>query len=189
MNVHIVFMHPEVDSWNGSVLKKVREVLPDASISMPAEELTTLSLTVEEYKQQLQGIYPEEVKKEHKKMADADHYVWVFPVWWGTFPAAGKAFLDRVLSYGFAYELEGEEPVPLLKGKNVSLLFSTGAPESEFMQSGSYDNMVQLIEKQICDFCGMELHTVLHFGNAVLAGDKERADYLKRVETFAAGLN
>ena len=34
----------------------------------------------------------------------ADHLVWFFPTWWGSYPAVLKAFLDRVLLPGFAFK-------------------------------------------------------------------------------------
>lgn len=39
-----------------------------------------------------------------KKLKNADHIVWVYPVWWGSVPAILKGFLDRVLLPGFAFQ-------------------------------------------------------------------------------------
>lgn len=43
-----------------------------------------------------------------RRLAAADHVVFVFPTWWVSMPAMTKGFLDRVLSKGFAFE----EPKP-----------------------------------------------------------------------------
>ncbi|MEQ9303222.1 MAG: NAD(P)H-dependent oxidoreductase, partial [Marinoscillum sp.] len=34
----------------------------------------------------------------------ADHLVWFFPTWWGSYPAVMKAFLDRTMLPGFAFK-------------------------------------------------------------------------------------
>ncbi|MGL1936268.1 MAG: NAD(P)H-dependent oxidoreductase [Fibrobacterales bacterium] len=35
-----------------------------------------------------------------EKIKQADHLVWVFPVWWATIPAQMKGFIDRVFLPG-----------------------------------------------------------------------------------------
>jgi NAD(P)H dehydrogenase (quinone) len=39
-----------------------------------------------------------------RRLLDAGHLAFVFPVWWEAMPAATKGFLDRVLTKGVVYE-------------------------------------------------------------------------------------
>lgn len=39
-----------------------------------------------------------------RRVLDAEHLAFVFPVWWEAMPAATKGFLDRVLTKGVVYE-------------------------------------------------------------------------------------
>lgn len=39
-----------------------------------------------------------------KKIKWANHIVWIHPVWWGSYPAIMKGFIDRVFLPGFAFE-------------------------------------------------------------------------------------
>ncbi|ANJ26052.1 NAD(P)H-dependent oxidoreductase [Agromyces aureus] len=39
-----------------------------------------------------------------RRLLDADHLVFAFPVWWEAMPAATKGFLDRVLTKGVVFE-------------------------------------------------------------------------------------
>lgn len=39
-----------------------------------------------------------------RRLFEADHLVFAFPVWWEAMPAATKGFLDRVLTKGLMYE-------------------------------------------------------------------------------------
>ena len=51
------------------------------------------------------------------KMLTADHFVIVYPLWQFSVPALLKGFCERTLALGFAYGLQGKNPVLPLKGK------------------------------------------------------------------------
>jgi len=55
-----------------------------------------------------------DVRAEHEKVAKAELLVLQFPLWWYGPPAILKGWLDRVLTYGFAYdgELDPELGLP-----------------------------------------------------------------------------
>lgn len=64
-----------------------------------------------------------------KDISWADHLVFVYPIWWGTFPAVLKGFIDRVFSNGFAYKyVKGERfHRRLMKGKSARLILTMDA--------------------------------------------------------------
>lgn len=39
-----------------------------------------------------------------EKIKWANHIVWIYPVWWGSYPAILKGFIDRVFLPGFAFQ-------------------------------------------------------------------------------------
>lgn len=87
----------------------------------------------------------------------ADHIVWVFPTWWGTFPAILKAFFDRVLLSQFAFRY-GKGPIPLqklLKGKTFRILVTMDAPwfYYRWVQGAPGTNAMR---KSIMGFCGLK---------------------------------
>ena len=43
-------------------------------------------------------------------ISQADHLIFVYPVWWYSVPAILKGFFDRVLASGFAYTSEVKLP-------------------------------------------------------------------------------
>lgn len=45
-----------------------------------------------------------QVSDYQRRLVEADHLVFAFPVWWEAMPAATKGFLDRVLTKGVMYE-------------------------------------------------------------------------------------
>ncbi|MGJ9382570.1 NAD(P)H-dependent oxidoreductase [Salipaludibacillus sp. CF4.18] len=182
MNYLVVFMHPSKDSFNGSILENVVATIKDKKAEVRVRNLAEQSfhphLSREEYKESYQRYYKTDVVKEQNFIKWADHIIFIFPVWWGGFPAIGKGFIDRVFSFGFAYELEGENPIPKLVGKKASLLYTTGAPKEEFENSGMNEAMLRLIDQSILQFCGLSLDGSLHFGNVIQGTDLERKNML-----------
>jgi putative NADPH-quinone reductase len=60
----------------------------------------------------------------------ADHFTFVYPVWWGTYPVALKAFIDRVVLSGvaFKYGKTGTKWEKLWSGKTARLIITMDAP-------------------------------------------------------------
>ncbi|MBU2465854.1 MAG: NAD(P)H-dependent oxidoreductase, partial [Bacteroidetes bacterium] len=54
----------------------------------------------------------------------ADHLVFFYPNWWGTYPALLKGFIDRTFLPGFAFKYRSgrTDPERLLKGKTARLV-------------------------------------------------------------------
>jgi NAD(P)H dehydrogenase (quinone) len=190
LKLMIIYMHPSWDSFNGAVYEAVTKHLPKEEVTVyaPGVEAFDPHLTWEEYKNSLNYEYAAELEAPHRDLQEAEHVLFMFPLWWGSFPASGKGFIDRVFSYGLAYELEGEKPVPKLNGKKASLVFTTGTPPDAFHEEGLYRNVVNNIDDHLLEFCGLELSTVLHFGDVIQASDEKRNRMLLDAETFARNL-
>ncbi len=63
-------------------------------------------------------------------ITQADHLVWVYPVWWGSVPAITKGFIDRVFLPGFAFK-KREGSVwwdKYLTGKSARLICTLDQP-------------------------------------------------------------
>jgi NAD(P)H dehydrogenase (quinone) len=65
-----------------------------------------------------------------KDMEWAEHFTFIYPVWWGTYPVALKAFIDRVFLSGvaFKYGKTGTKWEKLWSGKTARLIFTMDAP-------------------------------------------------------------
>lgn len=181
----ILLMHPSSDSFNRAICEQVKTALEDGGNTVDVRDIYQLSfdpvLTQQEYEASLKGDYPSDILREQAYIDLADEIIIIFPVWWGGFPACGKGYIDRVLSYGFAYELDGETPLPKLTGKSASLVFTTGAPESVWKGSGLHQAMVQLVDESILQFCGIKLNKTIHFGDVIQVHDGERRQMLEDV--------
>jgi len=97
------------------------------------------------------------MKYYQEKITNADELVFVFPYWWGSFPAIMKNFIDWNLSKGFAFEYVNSRPKGLLAGKTVKVFTTTGAPKFIYTLTGANRRLKGTIDDQIVKFCGMKL--------------------------------
>jgi putative NADPH-quinone reductase len=99
-----------------------------------------------------------------EKMTWADEIVFVFPYWWGSFPAILKNFFDWNLAKDFAFHYVNSRPVGLLKGKSVKIFTTTGAPKFIYTITGANRRLKNMIKEQIVSFCGMKLDGCYIYG-------------------------
>ncbi|WP_262497627.1 NAD(P)H-dependent oxidoreductase [Pedobacter africanus] len=50
----------------------------------------------------------------------------IYPIWWTGMPAIMKGYIDRVMSYGFAYRYDQGVQKGLLGGKEVTIINTHG---------------------------------------------------------------
>ena len=72
---------------------------------------------------------------EQTLLEQADRVVLQFPFYWYSSPPVLKAWLDKVLLFGFAYGQGGDK----LQGKELVLAISTGGPGESF-QAGAFNS-------------------------------------------------
>lgn len=76
-----------------------------------------------------------DIEAEQALLLAHDRIVFQFPFYWYSAPPIMKAWMDQVLSYGFAYGPGGDR----LKGRELLILVSTGGPEHSY-HAGGYNN-------------------------------------------------
>lgn len=95
------------------------------------------------------------------KLSGAREMIFVLPVWWGSYPAAMKAWFDRVLTAGFAftYNKGSQIPVQLLKGKSADLILTMDSPwwYYLFLKKKNLENNLRY---DILGFCGISLNRI-----------------------------
>ena len=72
--------------------------------------------------------YDVNVAAEQRRLAAAQLVVLMHPIQWYSMPALQKLWVDEVLTYGWAYGVDGNA----LRGKDLWLVATTGGPESSY---------------------------------------------------------
>jgi NAD(P)H dehydrogenase (quinone) len=117
----------------------------------------------------------------------ADHLVFVYPVWWGTFPAILKGFIDRVFLPGFAYKSRPNSLMwdKLLKGKSARLIVTMDAPT--WYNRWVYKSAsTQSMKKATLQYCGINPVRITEICPIKTSTDKQRAQWLAQVEALGA---
>lgn len=106
--------------------------------------------------------FSDDLKSEMNKLVDADILNFNFPLWWFSYPAILKGWVDRVLAYGFAYGGDyGMGETGRFKGKKAFITVTTGSPAEAYQQNGrnkrTINNILTNIHEGVFELIGYEV--------------------------------
>ncbi|MFI4933928.1 MAG: NAD(P)H-dependent oxidoreductase [Caulobacterales bacterium] len=101
---------------------------------------------------------------ERALIAEADVIVFVYPLWFNAPPAMLKGYVERVFGMGFGYEDAQPGVRPLLAGKRLVSLSSSGAPAAWVDQTGALSRLRVGFDEHLAAVCGLTVLEHLNFG-------------------------
>ncbi|OLQ93093.1 NAD(P)H dehydrogenase [Vibrio panuliri] len=126
MNVLVINGHPDLDkSFANAEIIKLLQQSTDWTIAHTAD-------------------FSGDIAAEQQRLLAADLVVVQFPLYWSTFPAVMKEWIDQVFTYGFAFGPDGS----LLKGKKMLFSITAGATAESYSETGF--NFMPLENYQRC---------------------------------------
>lgn len=122
-----------------------------------------------------------------EKIKEADHLVWVFPIWWYGYPAMMKGFIDRTFLPGITFQPVEGKPFPkkLLKGKTARIIVTADTPrwyDWLFMKSPTLNQF----KKGTLEFCGISPVKVTYIAVVKDSSPKFRQQWIATVERLGA---
>ncbi|WCM60740.1 NAD(P)H oxidoreductase [Paenibacillus polymyxa] len=151
MKVLIIVAHPRSDSLTMNITNKFAEGLRAAGheyeiadlyrenfnpVLLPQDEPDWNNESKVYSDEELRKAYSDEVTREMERIQSSDAIVMIFPVWWYSFPAIMKGYIDRVWNMGFAY---GGAKLPVNKIRWIPLVGDT----QEHFKKRDYDAMIE----------------------------------------------
>ncbi|MBV6846236.1 NAD(P)H-dependent oxidoreductase [Xanthomonas campestris pv. paulliniae] len=101
-----------------------------------------------------------DVAAEHARLDRANALVLVFPIYWWSFPALLKGWIDRVFTLGWAFDESADGKImKKLQHLDVHMLAIGGADERTYARHGYFGAMKTQINHGIFDFCGAPVRT------------------------------
>jgi len=155
MNVLVVFDHPRRDSFCGALLDRFVTGLGAAGHSAEIADLRAegfdprLPEADEPAWEDDAKRYSDAVLAEQARILRNEAMAFIFPVWWWSFPAPTKSWIDRVWNNGWAY---GASKLPHAR---ALLIGSCSSSAAGFAKRG-YDNAMQTqLVVGIMNYCGI----------------------------------
>ena len=178
----IISAHPNPQSFNRALVEEVIKATRQVGAETVVRDLYTLDfnpvLSWSELNATMEGIVTAEIKFEQKLIVEAELITFIYPLWWMGFPAILKGYLDRVLSYGFAYQNENNISVGLLGNKKIQQFITMGNSIEKYQQLGFDKALKSCLVDGLFNFCGITdiQHDI--FGNIHLLDETDRQTIL-----------
>lgn len=183
MRILTVFAHPTRTSYTGAVLDAFLTGLDDAGHEWELADLYREGFDPlfkpADYAQFTTGPedMPADVLAEQERVRRAQAIAFVFPVWWWSFPAMLKGWIDRVWCNGWAYDFTIERSLGRLDLTKAALLCPGGSSADIYRRYGYHDAMRRCIDVGVLGYCGID--TVdMHIFPGVDDDAEGRAEYL-----------
>lgn len=157
-HVLVINGHPDPESYNYALAAAYKKGLTQSDSVLLEIDIASLAFNpnlMYGYRQRTE--LEADLLASVEKIRQADHLVWLFPLWWYGYPALMKGFIDRVFLPGITYQpIAGKSfPRPLLKGKTARLVITADTPrwyDRLFMGSPA----INQLKKGTLEFCGVQ---------------------------------
>jgi NAD(P)H dehydrogenase (quinone) len=186
MRVMVILDHP----WRGSFCHALKDAVV-RGLAAAGHERDVLDLhrenfdpvlRVDELAVYAQGTYLDpKVGEYQQRIEQAQHLLFIFPLWWEVMPAMLKGWLDKVFLPEWAFT--EADALPLLTHITGATAITTmGAPEI------TYNSVERVLLKGTLGFCGIKQTCYINFLDVGNANLEQRQQWLNEVESYARQL-
>lgn len=193
MNVLVIYAHPYKQSFNHAIKETIVESVALGSNLVEVRDLYVLNfnpvLRAEELANSFNsGTVLDDVAVEQEFIRWADMVVFVYPLWWAGMPAILRGYLDRVLSFGFAYTADENGTTGLLGNKQIVMINTIGATQQDYEANGMLKALETIANPGIFNFCGTAVKKYFQFCAIPSSALEERQKILSEVSEFFKSL-
>ncbi len=131
----------------------------------------------------IQELEPD-LKKVQEDMRWCEHFVLVYPNWWGGMPALLKGMWDRMFLPAFAFHMWKNRFGwdALLKGRTARVIIpSNNPPLLDYLAFGDYTGSIR---RSLLGFAGFKV-SVTAFGNSERAPEQKKESWKRKVRALA----
>ncbi len=130
--------------------------------------------------------YSREILIELDKIKWADNIIFIFPLWWGSYPAIMKGWIDKCFVYGHSWTSERNYANGILKNKKGIAVCTCEDTKENYSKEGvqgmSVEEILHHLNRASLEFVGISALKSHVFYKVGKLTQEERIDYLKEFE-------
>ena len=189
MRCLLILAHPRRESLCGALFDACADGARQAGVECRELILSEIRFDpdVHEVSPEQQPLEPDLVRAQ-RDIHWAEHLVFVYPTWWGTFPALLKGFLDRVMTPGFAFRhVAPDKWDKLLAGRTVDLITTMDTPPLIYRFVYRAPGRQALVRATL-GYCGLRTARIEAFGSVVASSAAQRSRWLDQSRAIGSRL-
>jgi NAD(P)H dehydrogenase (quinone) len=168
----VILCHPDADSFNATVARRYCDVVREIGQVTVLRDLYRIGfdpiLQSDERRQTDEAAYARDVGAEIELIRDADVFVLIYPIWFGTPPAMLKGYVERVFGAGFDHRaIHDRSPHAFMAGKHLLSLSSSGNSIQWLEGQGAWLSLRTVFDNYLATAFSMDSTEHTHFSNIV----------------------
>jgi NAD(P)H dehydrogenase (quinone) len=157
MKILVVYTHPVPDSFNRAILNATLKGFESAGHDYQVADLYAEhfqpAMTAGDFVQFENKPMPDEILAEQARVEWCDAMIFIFPLWWWSMPGMLKGWIDRVISYGWAWiDPEKPESGPL-RDRKILVMLTAGASYGELAKRKYDEALHTQLNVGIWNYC------------------------------------
>lgn len=120
------------------------------------------------------------VLKYQRALAEADHVIFIFPVWWNDAPAMVKGFIDKVMKKQFAYTVGKTGVLGKLTHIKQAIILTTATSPKWYLRLFC-GNAIGGVFKTTLHQLGIKRVVWHHLGSVDRCSSPKRTHYLQKI--------
>ena len=190
MKVMVIYAHPYDKSYNHAILESTLDGLKEANhevdlLDLNKDGFNPVMTSEDLYSLSLSKPVDPKVLEYQSRIENAQHLVFIFPVWYESVPAILKGFLDKVFSNGWAYKsVPGKNtPIGQLTHLNATVISTMGMPKMIYRLL--YNNALKgVLIKGTLKFSGIKNIKWINMDNIQTVSNEKRSKWLVDVKEY-----
>jgi len=182
-NILIINGHPNKDSLNHALAEAYFKGAETSGSKVSIINISELAFNINlEYGYRQRVELEPDLIRSLALIKQADHLVWIHPVWWGGMPAIMKGFIDRLFLPGIAFKYKENSLWwdKLLTGKTARIITTLDQPSWYYRLAYGRPSINQL-KKSVLKFCGIKPVKVTYVGIVKTANEETRKQWINKV--------
>jgi len=186
----VILCHPDSNSFNASVAQTYCDAVRALRREVVLRDLYRIDfdpvLKSSERPRDRGYVASRDVVAEMDAIRDADVFVLVYPIWFGTPPAMMKGYVERVFGADFGYRAIQARDPHFMAGKHLVSITSSGTSFPWLNEQGAWESLRNVFDRYLANAFSMASCEHLHISNVVDdMGERSVREELFRVTEFA----